>query len=80
MLSALMAIEMRSSSRVAPGALGASSCRSRSRSARKRRICLVCLSSNCPAEVGRSGRLRTMSTEPTCASSARRRCETADCV
>ena len=32
------------------------------------------------ADEGRSGRLRTMSTEPTCASSARRRCETADCV
>ncbi len=30
---------------------------------RERRICLVCLSSSCPADVGRSGRLRTMSTE-----------------
>jgi hypothetical protein len=27
-----------------------------------------------------SGRLRTISTVPICASSARRRCETADCV
>src|SRR6218665_2189616 len=60
MLSALMAIAMRSSSRVPPGALGANSCKSRSRPARSSRNCLVCLSSNCPAGVGRT--LRAMKT------------------
>ena len=80
MLSALIAMEMRSSSRVPPVELGASSFMSRSKSARKRRNCLVCLSRSCPAAVALSGRLRTMSTVPTCASSARRRCDTADCV
>jgi hypothetical protein len=40
----------------------------------------VCFSNSWPAEVGLSGRLRTISTVPTWASSARRRCETADWV
>jgi hypothetical protein len=33
-----------------------------------------------PRRVGLSGRLRTISTVPACASSARRRCDTADWV
>lgn len=80
MLSALIATEMRSSPRPVAALLGASSFRSFSRSARSSRIILACLIMSCPAGVALSGRLRTMSTVPTCASSARRRCETADCV
>ncbi|MCY1380031.1 hypothetical protein D9M69_678110 [compost metagenome] len=80
MLSALMATEMRSSSRPLPVELGASSLRSFSRSARSSRIILACLSMSWPAGVGLSGRLRTISTVPTCASKARNRCDTADCV
>ena len=80
MLSALMATEMRDSSRVPLAAFGASSFRSRSRSARISRSILVCLSKSCPAVVNRSGRVRTSNTVPTCDSSARRRCDTADCV
>ncbi len=80
MLSALTAIEIRSSSRAPWIELGASSCRSRSRSARSSRIWRACLSSNWPADVGLSGRLRTSSTVPTWASSARSRCDTADWV
>lgn len=80
MLSALMAIEMRSFSRALLNELGASSFESRSRSARSKRSILVCLSSRLPADVGLCGRLRTISTVLTCASRARMRCDTADCV
>ena len=80
MLSALIAIEIRSSSPASPATPGVMSFRSRSRSARNRRICIACLSSRRPAVVAFSGRLRTISTVPTCTSSERRRCDTADWV
>ena len=50
MLSALMAMEMRSSSRH-PGALGASSCRSRSRSAQQAQL-LACARQQLPRRRG----------------------------
>ena len=81
MLSALTAIEMRSSSRAPPDGAGRQLLAGRVPGRRAAAASgLVCLSSSWPADVGLSGRLRTMSTVPTWASSARSRCDTADWV
>ena len=67
MLSALMAMEMRSSSRWPP-VPGGQLLQIGFQVARSRRICMACLMSKRPADVGFTGRLRTSSTVPTWAS------------